>query len=227
MANTFGPFGLRPVSYLNGTPWNSQYDQSQTIASEYANNIFQGDAVTLDAARDVINLFDGPADGAFPAGGLTVGKTPILGVFFGCQYTAPSGINGVDPAGPKVFWSAGSKTVGGVRASCSLIIDPNVVYEIQADDAAVTGMANRYGYAGVGISDTGGIVDGTTNLGNSTMFLDSSTLAATPAAAANGQVLNLRLLGLAPGYAGNGDGLPNNIWRVIIQNNFFNARNAA
>lgn len=226
MPNTQGPFGLRPVAYINGAAWNNQLDQSFTIASGYANNIFIGDPVIVRPTANgatIVSLYDANL-GGYPTGGVagTYANTPILGIFQGCYYQTTSAVNPIDPAGPKTYWPAGTTTLSGQPAIASLVVDPNVVYEIQADGSAATSAANRMNYAAVTIPNTAGIVTGNPTLATSTVALAASTLAATPGAPA----LNLRLWQYAPGY-NNTDASLYNIWRVIIENNYLNARNVS
>lgn len=49
MANPNAPFGLRPVRYLDGTPWNGGTQRCYVSAS-YATALYIGDAVTMETA---------------------------------------------------------------------------------------------------------------------------------------------------------------------------------
>lgn len=70
------PYGLRPVKYLNSTPYVGVTRQ-YPIASNYNTNVFYGDAVALVTAGTIER---DAADAAM---------TPI-GVFMGCSYTDPN-----------------------------------------------------------------------------------------------------------------------------------------
>ena len=50
MANANKPFGLKPVSYLNGSPYNGQA-RLYSVASGNATALYVGDPVTLKIGR--------------------------------------------------------------------------------------------------------------------------------------------------------------------------------
>lgn len=248
MANTFNPTGLNPVRYLNGAPWNNQL-QTYRIRSGYANNIFRGDPVIIGAPTGgtsgyILSLadFGGIATSAgYTAfrgqteGNDTVQNTPIFGVFMGCSYTNPLGVNPIDPASPgRQYWPAGTQTLGNVDAIANVIVDPNVVYSIQGDNVTQTFSYNVLQYAGItfpgfGATPTNSLVTGSTQTGQSSAFVDMSTLSEVPVVGSATTALNLRLLNLALGTTapGNQEGAVANIWEVIIQNHYFVARSPA
>jgi len=83
-----GPYGLRPVKMLNGTPYAGA-TRLYRIASAYATDIFYGDVVKLVTGGTVER---DTADAAM---------TPI-GVFMGCTYTDP----GTSQPTFKQYWPA-------------------------------------------------------------------------------------------------------------------------
>lgn len=111
------PYGLRPIRYLNGAPWNSQTN-SYPIASGYATAIYTGDPVTM--------LSDGTI-------GIGVAGSTILGVFQGVQWVYPTGI--VVPGGGTAdgkYWPASQTTLSSVAAVAMICDDPNIIYDIQS-----------------------------------------------------------------------------------------------
>ncbi len=114
MANTDGPFGLRPIGCLGGggVPETAEYG----IASGYATSIFTGDPVEMTGA--------GGTDTGLPIIQVAAAGNPDnIGVFMGCSYT--------DSSGGKVFsryWPA-STTATDIRA---LVVDqPFTLFEAQ------------------------------------------------------------------------------------------------
>ena len=120
MANTFAPFGFRPVSTSNG-PMNWRVS-TRRIASTNASPIYKGDVVM-------------PVTGT-PTGYITVGVPativgdnvhPIAGIFWGCQYLSTSQ--------KRTVWSQywpGSDATGDVIAY--VIDDPNARFVVQTSE---------------------------------------------------------------------------------------------
>jgi hypothetical protein len=112
MANQSGNFGLRPSRMLGGTPFNNSQNRYR-ILKNYGSSIFQGDLV---AASD---------NGTIIVAGATT--NPVVGVFNGVFYT--------DPTTQKpTFKNYYPGTVSANDIIANVIDDPNVIYEIKADE---------------------------------------------------------------------------------------------
>ena len=132
MANQSGNFGLRPSRMLGGTPFNNSQNRYR-ILKNYGSSIFQGDLV---AASD---------NGTIIVAGATT--NPVVGVFNGVFYT--------DPTTQKpTFKNYYPGTVSANDIIANVIDDPNVVYEIKADETfANSDLFANYKIA-VGAGDT-------------------------------------------------------------------------
>lgn len=170
MANTDAAFGLLPVRHLNGNPWNGQ-THAYRIASGYATDLLPGDPVK--------RISNGTIEQA-AAGDI------LLGVFMGCQYTASNanGINSFD----KKYWPASTVATDAVAFVCD---DPDVIFQIQADDDA----------AAIAVTDEGANADILVTAGSTTTFTSGVELDASSIVTGAAQ---LRILRLAD--------TPNNEW---------------
>ena len=132
MANQSGNFGLRPSRMLGGTPFNNSQNRYR-ILKNYGSQIFQGDLV---AASD---------NGTIIVAGATT--NPVVGVFNGVFYT--------DPTTQKpTFKNYYPGTVSANDIIANVIDDPNVIYEIKADETfANSDLFANYKIA-VGAGDT-------------------------------------------------------------------------
>ena len=112
-ANKDAAFGLKPVRMMGGAPYSGGQSRYR-IASGATTPIFQGDLVTQ-----------------LTAGGwgrhTATGTVPIVGVFNGVQYTDPT-------TGEQVFNNYYPGSIAASDIIASVIDDPNVVFEVQADD---------------------------------------------------------------------------------------------
>ena len=113
MANNDSPFGLKPVRMMSGAPYSGGQSRYR-IASGATTPIFQGDLVTQLTAGVI---------GRHAA----TGTVPIVGVFNGVQYTDPT-------TGEQVFNNYYPGSIAASDIIASIIDDPNVVFEVQADD---------------------------------------------------------------------------------------------
>jgi len=160
MANIDKAFGLRPQGNLSATGAQKQY--GYLIEDNQAGAIYQGDLVTL---------FDGYVVKFAPAT-----HTAALGVFNGCNY--------IDPSTGKPTWKnfyPGSVNITSGNIYADVIDDPNQLFTIQVDESvAQVQVGMNADVVGTGGSNT---------TGQSTMELDSSTIAKTAA-------LNLKIVGL-------------------------------
>lgn len=145
MANQSGNFGMRPSRMLGGTPFNNSQNRYR-ILKNYGTAIFQGDLV---AASD---------NGTIIVAGATT--NPVVGVFNGVFYT--------DPTTQKpTFKNYYPGTVSANDIIANVIDDPNVVYEIKADET----FANSDLFANYKIA----VGTGDTASGSSRNALDVST----------------------------------------------------
>ena len=113
MANKDSAFGCRPVRYMSGAPWSGGQSRYR-IASGATTPIYQGDLVTQLTAGVI---------GRHAA----TGTVPIVGVFNGVQYTDPT-------TGEQVFKNYYPGSIAASDIIASVVDDPNVVFEVQADD---------------------------------------------------------------------------------------------
>lgn len=173
MAATATPYGLRPVSMLGGQPM-SHGMRLYKIADAYATSIFNGDLVTL------------ASDGTLAKDTGTT-TTTAVGVFMGCEYELTDmGLV------HKQMWTASTATKTGTTIWGYVCDDPDVLFEIQADDTlAQTALGNN-----------AAIVQGSGNTatGKSGVTLDASTIATT-------NTLPLRIVDfvIRPGFSAIGD----------------------
>ena len=157
MATTAAPYGLKAVNLVGGQPYAGSTRQLK-IASGYAANIYNGSVVSIVAAGtvEIVSEVGSNAD-AFPAG--------TVGVFVACSYTDPN-------TKQKLFsqyWPTGTVAADAVAY---VIDDPDVVFQIQADDTlAQTAL-------GINIPVVNPTA-GSTTTGNSTMAADASAIAVT------------------------------------------------
>ncbi|CAB4241266.1 hypothetical protein UFOVP67_27 [uncultured Caudovirales phage] len=126
MANTNGPFGLKPVKHLNGSSWNGALDMyfipaSDTVA--YA----AGDVVTTAAGGDPVTGAPAVALAGTRGAALTSGK--LLGVVQGF------GVAGMayDPTNLELTAIPATKTKDYYVFVCT---GTDVVYEAQTDSLA-------------------------------------------------------------------------------------------
>jgi hypothetical protein len=152
MANKDAPFGFRPTKMLGGAPFNGGQTE-YGIESEYATNIFSGDAVELHT--------DGTVTVAAAA------ATNILGVFNGCFYTDSTG----KPTYSK-YWPASTTATDAVAY---VIDDPNVLFEAQEDSTNIGSSWPDNRGANANLVSTHA---GSTKTGRSKQELDSSDIQA-------------------------------------------------
>lgn len=173
MANVDTPFGLRPVRYLNGAPWNGQANLYWASAATDTTAIFIGDPVTLSALGSNDGQITG-AGGAYAPGTLASVKVagagaatvPYLGVCVAVEPVLGSGANQQNSAVHRI-------------ASTERLIwvadDPMLVFEIQEDndtsDLAATNVNSNIDLVATAVGDP--------ITGLSGFELDSSSAAAT------------------------------------------------
>lgn len=151
MANLDASFGMKPVRMMGGSPYSGGQSRYR-IAANYGTSIFQGDMV-MQVTGGTVEIH---ADG---------GTVPIVGVFNGCTYTDPT-------SGEQVFSNYYPASTNASDIIAFIVDDPNVVFEIQADDTFP--VADLFG--NFDIVDTN---SGSTYTGISGVELDVTTGATT------------------------------------------------
>jgi hypothetical protein len=166
MASTATPYGLRPVNLIGGQPYAGS-TRLVKIANAYGSNIFYGQPVSINTSGVVI------AD----TGTSNVAATGVVGVFVGCTYTDPN-------LKYKLFrqnWPTGTVATD---AYAYVVDDPDVVMQIQADDAvAQTALGANIGFS---------TFAGDTATGNSETSADAASINTTA-------TLPLRIVGFVDG----------------------------
>jgi len=152
MANNNSAFGCKPVRMMGGAPYSGGQSRYR-IASGATTPIFQGDLVTQLTAGVI---------GRHAASG----TVPIVGVFNGVQYTDPT-------TGEQVFKNHYPGSIAASDIVASVIDDPNVVFEVQAD--AAFPVADLFGNFDI----VDGSPVGDTSSGISNLELDVTTGATT------------------------------------------------
>lgn len=129
MANPDAPFGLRPVRYKSGAPWNGQA-RPYFVPSTDSTALFLGDPVTR-AADSNENAAGG---GRHPSGALGVvaratagAGNAILGVVVGVEFETRDSL---------IYRAASTNRVVYV------VDDPDVIFHIRDDGAGTPGFGN-------------------------------------------------------------------------------------
>lgn len=175
MANTNQPFGLAPVQYRNGAPWNGAC-RRYYIPSADASAYYIGDVVKSAANAD--------ANGV-PAVQAAAGTDTLRGVLIGVEQAAPEAVSllGVDLPLSRVNIPA-SKT----RDYYVYIVDDqDVLFEVQGDSSAGNQVATS---ANKNCS--------LTIAAPSNTLLPYSNTVISGASIATTQGLNIKLIGLSP-----------------------------
>lgn len=163
MATTASPYGLRPVKRVDGMPWAGAMDTFLIDPAGYADNIFVGQVVALNASGYIELVSEVGSDGdAFPAG--------TIGVFMGCEY-----VNTEGSVRHSQYYPAG--TTGVVKVK--VVTDPNVLFQAQCDGSVTQAELGENAYLSASQIDGSGDSLGSTFTGNSTSALDASTIATT------------------------------------------------
>jgi hypothetical protein len=158
-------YGLEPVKAAGTGAIRPNVWGDYTIASAYNTALFEGDAVKLVTAGDIERA---------------AANEPIVGVFWGVQYT--------DSDGNEVFrrdWPASTVTLGSADAKAVVYDDPNIVFKIQSDQDT-TALVK---------ADIGGNIDITVGTG-STVSKKSGTYVDSSAGVGTGTA-QLRIMGSA------------------------------
>ena len=137
MANKDAAFGMKPVRMIGGAPYTGGQSRYR-IAANYGTSIFQGDMVAQVTGGTVEIHADG-------------GTVTVVGVFNGCMYTDPT-------SGEQVFSNYYPASTNASDLIAFIIDDPDVVYEVQADDTfPVTDLFGNFDivYTSAGSTKTG------------------------------------------------------------------------
>ena len=192
MANKDAAFGLKPSRMMGGGAYTGGQSRYR-IANNQSGAIFQGDLVK--------QLTGGTVSRA--AASSTV---PVVGVFNGCQFT--------DPTSKEVTFS--NHYPGSVAAAdiiAFVIDDPDVVFEVQADDTFP--VADLFGnFDIVDQSPTGD-----TSSGRSNVELDVTTGATTT-------TLPLKAIDISQDPDNSDVGNANTNVMVVIQNHIMGVKGA-
>lgn len=169
MANTNAPFGLRPVRYLNGTPWTGAA-RPYYVPGDYDTALFIGDPVQIVGDSNDNEIMGFPPGSLSEVNIATGGATNrFLGPIVSILPTSRESLR-YKPA--------------STEAVVLVADDPNLVYWMQDDgDATIT--ADVIGLNAVMASGTGSTVTG-----RSGWVIDGST---TPAADATYQLFLMNL----------------------------------
>jgi hypothetical protein len=116
MSSVSAPFGFRASYHNSGQIIAKAY----TLATGYAQNVFQGDPVKL-VDTGVIQL--GSSDGT--RSGTTNGIS-LLGIFAGCQYIDALGVPTVSP-----YWPSG---IAATEITAWVYDDPEILFAVQYDN---------------------------------------------------------------------------------------------
>ena len=152
MANNDAAFGCRPVRMMGGGAYTGGQSRYR-IASGATTPIYQCDLVTQLTAGVI---------GRHAASG----TVPIVGVFNGVSYTDPT-------TGEQVFKNYYPGSISASDIIASVIDDPDVVFEVQADDTFP--VADLFGNFDI----VDGSPVGDTKSGRSNLELDVTTGATT------------------------------------------------
>lgn len=127
MANVNRPNGLKPVSYLNGAPYNGQA-RMYSVASGNGTALYVGDPVTLSGTADATGL-----------AGVSIGVAgaAIIGVIVGIV-VAKAGVSLVGTNLDLTVRSLPVSTAGYVLVAD----DPNLLFEIQDGQTVATAVTD-------------------------------------------------------------------------------------
>lgn len=163
MANIQNPFGLRPVRYLNGAPYNGANNYYHVPANN-ASAMFNGDPVILSGTGNTANYRD------YPPGTLAdvqLSVAPAAGVLptLYANFIIGSMIARLPETRESNIYRPGS-----VEAIVFVDEDPSIVYQIQDNGFAVLGV----GVIGQNANFIAGV--GSTFSGQSAYALDAGTV---------------------------------------------------
>jgi hypothetical protein len=191
MANKDAAFGMKPVRMIGGAPYTGGQSRYR-IAANYGTSIFQGDMVAQVTGGTVEVHADG-------------GTVPIVGVFNGCKYTDPT-------SGEQVFSNYYPASTNASDLIAFIIDDPDVVYEVQADDTFP--VADLFGNFDIVYTSAG-----STQTGISGAELDVTT-------GATNTNLPIKAIDISQDPNNSDTGAANTNVLVVIQNSIFGVKGA-
>jgi hypothetical protein len=195
MANTNAPFGLRPVRYLSGAPWNGQVSRYLIPATD-GTAYYIGDPVTLAGDAGASGSYvNGVYTAGMPTVSIGIAGATCVGVIVGFE---------VNPASLDKVYRPASTAVVALVAD-----DPNIVFHLQEINSGTAWTSAEIGLNANFVAATGSTVTG-----YSAYVGDNSTEATT-------STLNVKLLRLAP-IETNDYGVAA-IWEVLLNNHAFRA----
>jgi len=125
------PFGLRPISSINGGSWTEKTNEyfiyaDATGTTTYEISIFNGDPVVFNPtnaqagtiARYLPNYTDGTPS--------TFSALPIVGVFQSCEYINTTGNLVLSP-----YWPANTQVQAGSKIKAYVLDDPSTIFDVQ------------------------------------------------------------------------------------------------
>lgn len=195
MANPSAPFGLRPVGYLNGSPWSGK-GRMYHVRSDDTNALAIGDPLTLTGNSDANGV---PDVTIATAGSTNLVLGPMCGMG-GLKYGGP----GADPSSLDTIVVPATKTKDYYVMVAD---DPNIIFAVREGASGTAFLASD---AGFNVS----LVAGTNNGYVSGWRIDNTTEATTAA-------LQMKMLGLQQ-IAGNVFGY-NAIWLCLINQHCYKA----
>lgn len=175
MANVSKPCGLKPVGYLNGSPWNGQA-RIYYVPSSNATALYVGDPVTrLTASADANGI---------PSVAIGVAGSAICGVIVGVL----KAVAGVSLQGTTLDLT--TRNLAASTAGYVLVADdPNILFEIEeGTTAGAAGTALTA--SAIGNNANFIVLAGASTVGDSGTLLDNATEATTA-------TLNLKIMSLA------------------------------
>jgi len=191
MANKDAAFGMKPVRMIGGAPYTGGQSRYR-IAANYGTSIFQGDMVAQVTGGTVEVHADG-------------GTVPVVGVFNGCMYTDPT-------SGEQVFSNYYPASTNASDLIAFIIDDPDVVYEVQADDTFP--VADLFGNFDIVYTSAG-----STKTGISGAELDVTT-------GATNTNLPIKAIDISEDPNNSDTGAANTNVLVVIQNSIFGVKSA-
>ena len=191
MANKDAAFGMVPSRMIGGSPYTGGQSRYR-IAANYGTSNFQGDMFAQLTGGGVEVHADG-------------GTVPIVGVFNGCMYTDTT-------TSEQKFSNYYPASTNASDIIAFVIDDPNVVFEIQADDTFP--VADLFGNFDIVYTSSGSTVTGISGA-----ELDVATGATTTS-------LPLKAIDISGDPENSDVATANTNVLVVIQNHIFGVKGA-